>query len=80
MSQNLDKYNNAFKTALSLDEAKINKDLKYNDIPEWDSIGHLTLMSELEEAFKISIETDDVIDFSSYVKGKQILEKYKVII
>ena len=36
MSQNLDKYNNA-KPALSLDEAKINKDLKYNDIPEWDS-------------------------------------------
>ena len=34
------------------------------------------LMSELEEAFKISIETDDVIDFSSY-KGKQILKNIK---
>ena len=30
--------------------------------------------------FGISIETDDVIDFSSYEKGKEILKKYKVII
>jgi len=34
----------------------------------------------LEKNFGISIETDDVIDFSSYEKGKEILKKYKVII
>ena len=32
-------------------------------------------MSGLEEAFNISIETDDIIDFSSYNKGKEILKK-----
>ena len=42
------------------------------------SIGHMTLMSELEEGFKISIETDDIIDFSSFKKGIQILKKYKI--
>ena len=52
--------------------------IKYNEIPEWDSIGHMTLMSGLEETFKITLETDDIIDFSSYNKGKEILKKYKV--
>ena len=52
---------------------------KYNDILEWDSIGHMTLMSELEDGFNISIDTDDIIDFSSFKKGIQILKKYKII-
>ena len=78
MSSNLEKYKDAFKNALSVEEKKINDNLKYNEVPEWDSIGHLTLMSALEEVFKISIDTDDVIDFSSYLKGKEILKKYKI--
>ena len=28
--------------------------------------------------FGITLETDDIIDFSSYKKGKEILEKYKI--
>ncbi len=61
-----------------MDVKKFDEKIKYNDIPEWDSIGHMTLMSELEEGFKISIETDDIIDFSSFKKGIQILKKYKI--
>jgi len=72
------KYKKAFAKSLSVDEKKINEELKYNEIPEWDSIGHMTLISELEGEFDISIETDDVIDFSSYKKGKEILKKYKI--
>ena len=52
--------------------------LKYNEIPEWDSIGHMTLMSDLETGFNISIETDDIIDFSSFKKGIELLKKYNV--
>lgn len=72
------KYKKAFAKSLSLDESKIDDKLKYNDIPEWDSIGHMTLISELESEFGISMETDDIIDLSSYKKGKEILKKYKV--
>lgn len=75
---NLELYKNAFRESLSLDEKKLKDSLKYNDIPEWDSIGHMTLMSSLEETFKINIETDDIVDFSSYKKGIEILKKYKV--
>ena len=75
---NLEKYRKVFLKSLSVDESKVNEKLKYNDIPEWDSIGHMTLMSGLEEEFKISIETDDIVDFSSFEKGKEILKKYKI--
>ncbi len=77
---NIKKYKDAFVQSLSIDDSKVNDTLKYNDIPEWDSIGHMTLMSGLEEEFNISMETDDIVDFSSFEKGKEILKKYKVII
>lgn len=75
---NAEKYKNVFSKSLSIESSKISSELKYNDIPEWDSIGHMTLISGLEEEFNISIETDDIIDFSSFEKGKEILKKYKV--
>ena len=75
---NLDLYKQTFISSLSIDEKVFSEKLEYNEIPEWDSIGHMTLRSGLEESFGITLETDDIIDFSSYQKGKQILEKYKV--
>ena len=75
---NKEKYNQSFLSSLSFDDKILNENLKYNDIPEWDSIGHMTLMSALEDTFEISIETDDIVDFSSYKKGLEILAKYKV--
>ena len=74
----LKKYNKAFVDSFSISDEKNLDNLKYNEIDEWDSIGHMTLIAALEESFKISFETDDIVDFSSYSKGKEILEKYKV--
>tara|TARA_B100000242_G_scaffold211690_1_gene154039 strand:- start:123 stop:365 length:243 start_codon:yes stop_codon:yes gene_type:complete len=76
----LKKYNKAFVDSFSISDEKNLDNLKYNEIDEWDSIGHMTLIAALEESFKISFETDDIVDFSSYSKGKEILEKYKVSI
>ena len=76
--KNKNKYIEIFIKSLSIDKKKFTEKLKYNDILEWDSIGHMTLISELEDGFNISIDTDDIIDFSSFKKGIQILKKYKV--
>jgi acyl carrier protein len=73
-----EKYSEIFKTALNIDDSKLSKDLKYNEIDEWDSIGHMTLVAALEEEYKISFETDDIIDFSSFKKGIEILKKYNI--
>lgn len=76
--KNKEKYKDVFIKSLSIDKKSFSEKIKYNDIPEWDSIGHMTLMSALEDEFKISLETDDIIDFSSFNKGKEILQKYKI--
>ena len=75
---NKEQYQKIFIESLSIESKKFNDDIKYNEIPEWDSIGHMTLMSGLEEGFKIALETDDIIEFDSYKKGIEILKKYKV--
>ena len=75
---NKKKYQDIFIKSLAIDSKKFDENIKYNEIPEWDSIGHMTLISGLEEGFTISMETDDIIDFSSFKKGMNILKKYNV--
>ena len=75
---NISKYKKSFVDALSVQEDIVNSKLEYNSIPEWDSIGHMSLIGALEDEFGISIDTDDIIDFSSFEKGKEILKKYEV--
>tara|TARA_Y100000591_G_C21520119_1_gene538917 strand:- start:7 stop:234 length:228 start_codon:yes stop_codon:yes gene_type:complete len=74
----MDKYKKIFQESLNISDKDFSENLKYNDIPEWDSIGHMTLIAALEENYNISIETDDIVDFSSFNKGKEILKKYKI--
>jgi len=69
---NLEKYNNAFCEAFEIKEDQL-AGLKYQQIELWDSVGHMTLVANLEDAFDIMMETDDIIDLSSYEKGKEIL-------
>ena len=78
MKQIIDDYKNCFSEAFEIEIDKITSDLEYNSIPEWDSIGHMTLISALEEKFNISLDTDDIIDFSSFKKGMEILKKYSL--
>ena len=75
---NKEKYKKVFLKSLSIKNDKFSENLKYNEIPEWDSIGHMTLISDLEKEFKISIETDDIVNLSSYKEGIKILKKYKI--
>ena len=75
---NISKYKKSFIDALSIKEDILNSKLEYNSIPEWDSIGHMSLIGALEDEFGISIDTDDIIDFSSFAKGREILKKYEV--
>ena len=75
----LKKYKQIFAKVFSLKENYNFDSLKYQDIPEWDSIGHMTLISKLEEEFNISMETDDIVSFDSFKKGIEILEQnYKI--
>ena len=70
-------YDDAFVTLLQVDKDSL-ATLKYQDIPTWDSIGHMALITTLEEKFEIELDIDDIIDFSSYNHGKSILNKYGI--
>ncbi|MBD5116129.1 MAG: acyl carrier protein [Ruminococcaceae bacterium] len=72
---NLEAYNNAFKEAFDIEEKEL-AGLEYHGTANWDSVGHMNLISAIEDAFDIMLETDDIIDFTSYEKGKIILAKY----
>ncbi|NME82781.1 acyl carrier protein [Clostridium sp. SM-530-WT-3G] len=74
---NLEKYKNAFIETFEIEESQLDG-LKYQEINEWDSVGHMSLMAALEEIFDIMMDTDDIIDFNSFEKGKEILNKYDV--
>ncbi len=75
---NNEKYIKAFTDAFDV-SAEETPALKYQGIDAWDSVGHMGLIAQLEETFGIMMETDDIIDLSSFEKGKEILaSKYKV--
>ena len=69
---NKEKYDQAFTEGLEIDGINL-EGLKYQAIPEWDSVGHMGLIAALEDAFDIMMDTDDIIDLSSYEKGMEIL-------
>lgn len=74
---NLEKYINAFAEALEVPADEVPA-LVYGESAAWDSVGHMTLIAALEDAFDIMVDMDDIIDLSSFEKGKEILAKYDV--
>ena len=74
---NLEKYTNVFVETLQI-TAEQCEGLQYQGVELWDSVGHMTLVAGIEDAFDIMLDTDDIVDFSSYEKGKEILKKYDV--
>jgi len=74
---NQQKYLSAFMNALEV-TAEEAPSLVYGESKSWDSVGHMSLIAALEDAFDIMMEMDDIIDLSSFEKGKEILRKYAV--
>ncbi len=75
--ENLKKLIKAFSEALELPVEKITDDLSYGN-ETWDSIAHLALIASIETEFDIMLNSDDVIDMSSFTKAKEILNKYDI--
>ncbi|MDR3163238.1 MAG: acyl carrier protein [Helicobacteraceae bacterium] len=73
----IEKYARAFAETFRVGE-KDTAALTYQSIAAWDSVGHMSLIAAIEEAFDIMMDTEDIIDLSSFEKGKEILKKYNV--
>lgn len=75
---NLEKYNDVFCRILNVKVDVLNETFTFKAVPQWDSVAHLSLISELEETFDVFFESDDILHYGSYENGKRILEKYGV--
>jgi len=75
---NEQKLRKIFAETLGIDESQVTDELTYNSIPEWDSVAHMALVAEIDDQFDTMLDTDDVLDMSSFAKAKEILAKYGV--
>ena len=72
--KNLEKYTQIFSDNLGVSKDDV-EGLTYQSISAWDSVGHMELVAAIEDAFDIMMDTDDIIDFNSFERGKEILSK-----
>jgi acyl carrier protein len=75
---NKEKYDNVFLESFSISREMLNEHFVYQCIPAWDSVGHMGMIAGLEEVFEIMMETDDIIEFGSYIIGMEKLRKYGI--
>lgn len=75
---NEQKLRKIFAEALGIEESQVTDEITYNTIPEWDSIAHMALISEIDDVFDTMLDTNDVLDMSTFAKAKEILTKYDI--
>jgi acyl carrier protein len=60
-----------FEKTFGIEASEFSPDLVPEDVLRWDSLGHMTLVMELEDAFGVHFEVDEIAELSS---GRKILE------
>lgn len=76
--ENIEKYNKAFVQVFGAKAEELNDNYGKDTVGEWDSVHQLSLIAEFEEAFDIMFDPEDIMEMTSYAKGKEILKKYEV--
>ena len=68
-----------FRLALSLPDGVDVSGLAYGHHENWDSIGHMVLVAEIEEAYGVLLDTDDVVGLSDYQAAVDLLGRHGVV-
>ena len=76
--ENIEKYNNAFMQVFGTKAEELNDQYGKDTVEEWDSVHQLSLVAELEEAFDMMFDPEDIMEMTSYAKGKDLLKKYEI--
>ena len=74
----LQRLRDAFRSSLDLPPETDVDDLRYQDNEKWDSLAHMSLIASIEDEFSVMIDTDDVINLSSFKEAVRILGEYGV--
>lgn len=68
----------AFIEAFDLQPGADASSMVYRENPEWTSMAHMSLIAILEQDFDIMLDTDDILNMSSFEKAVEIMGKYHV--
>jgi acyl carrier protein len=71
----MDKLIDCFVQTFAIDRSRVVPSLAYQSIPEWDSVAHMALITEIENQFDVTLDTDDIIAMSTVDKAVEILRK-----
>ena len=67
-----------FVQTFAIERQQVTLKLAYQSIPQWDSVGHMALVVEIENTFNVTLDTDDIIGMSDVSKAVEILKKHGV--
>lgn len=67
-----------FANVLEISVEEISDSLAYSQHHKWDSMSHMIIIADIEAQFNVMLDTDDIIDMSSFGKAREILTKYGV--
>ncbi|NES15533.1 MULTISPECIES: acyl carrier protein [Micromonospora] len=76
----LEQLRTVFRNALELPGEFPVDELEYRGNEKWDSLAHMSLVAAIEDGFGVMLDTDEVIDLSSFDRARQILEKHGVVL
>jgi len=71
----LSKVREAFKAAFDIDPQLVSLETNESDIPGWDSVGHLSLASNLEQVFGITLDVDELMEMENVREIVRIISK-----
>jgi acyl carrier protein len=74
MEDSLIRVQSAFKAAFDVDPQSINLETTPAQVPAWDSMGHVVLVSSLEQAFGVSFDVDEVMGMENVREIVKIVE------
>ncbi len=74
---NLETYKNCFIECLELEWENV-ESASIETVPNWDSIGQMSLVALIEDAFSIEFEPEEMMAFTTYLSGLEILKKHGI--
>lgn len=55
-----------FANVFRLPQERVHPNLGPADVERWDSVGHVMLVTAVEQAFSVQFDVDEIMEFSSF--------------
>ena len=72
-------YDSIFTGVFQISKDDLGGSFTFALVDAWDSLAHMALIGELEDAFDVLLETEEILNFGSYENGKRILKKHGIL-